>query len=113
MLRTKMEQSGQNRENSKGNETCVFYKLFNVENQREQLDKVATTEGPVECFSLDEVKEQMAKIGKAKACEPDELSIEAVQMISEYNEECIIEVFNKILKKRRWQMTGERVGWYL
>ena len=39
-------------------------KLFNAENPREQLYGLPTTEGPVECFSLDEVKKQMAKMGK-------------------------------------------------
>ena len=43
-----------------------FDKLFNAENPREQLDKLPTTEGPVECFSLDEVKKQMAKMRKEK-----------------------------------------------
>ena len=46
-------------------------KLFNAENPREQLDELPTTEGPVECFSLDEVKKQMARMGKGKACGPD------------------------------------------
>ena len=39
-----------------------FDKLFNAENPREQLDELPTTEGPVECFSLEEVKKQMAKM---------------------------------------------------
>ena len=34
----------------------IFYKLFNAENPREQLDELPTTEGSVEFFSLDEVK---------------------------------------------------------
>ena len=41
-----------------------FDKLFNAENPRVQLDELPTTEGPVECFSLDEVKKQMAKVGE-------------------------------------------------
>ena len=44
-----------------------FDQLFNAENPREQLDELPTTEGPVECFSSDEVKKQMAKMGKGKA----------------------------------------------
>ena len=48
-------------------------KHFNAENPREQLDELPTTEGPVQCFSLDEVKKQMAKMGKGKSCGPDEL----------------------------------------
>ena len=48
-----------------------FDKLFNAENPREQLDELPTTEGPVQCFLLDEVKKQMAKIGKGKSCGPD------------------------------------------
>ena len=49
----------------------LFYKLINAENPREELDELPTTEGPVECFSLDEVKKQMANMGKGKACGPD------------------------------------------
>ena len=56
-------------------------KLFNAENPREQLDELTITEGPVECFSLDEIKRQIAKMGKGKTCRPDELPIEAVQII--------------------------------
>ena len=53
------------------------------QSDKEQLDELPTTEGPVECFSVDEVKKQMAKIGKGKACGPDELPIEAVHIIIE------------------------------
>ena len=47
-----------------------FDKLFNAEKPREQLDELPPIEGPVQCFSLDEVKKQMAKMGKGKACGP-------------------------------------------
>ena len=75
-----------------------FDKLFNAENSREQLDELPTTEGPVECFSLDEMKKQMAKMGKGKACGPDEIPITAVHIILDYKPECIVEAFNKILR---------------
>ena len=65
-------------------------KLFNAENPREQLDELPTTEGPVEWFSLDGVNKQMEKMGKGKACGPDELPIEAVHIILDYKPECII-----------------------
>ena len=58
-------------------------------------------EGPVECFSLDEVKTQMAKMGKGKACGPDELPIEAIQIILEYKPECIVEAFNNIIRSNK------------
>ena len=76
-------------------------KLFNAENPREQLDELPTTEGPVQCFSLDEVKKQMAKMGKGKSCGPDELPIEAIQIILEYKPECILEAFNNILRSNK------------
>ena len=78
-----------------------FDKLFNAETPREQLDELLTTEGPVECFSLDEVNKQMAKMGKGKACGPDELPIEAVHIILDYKPECIVEAFNNILKSNK------------
>ena len=39
--------------------------LFNAENPREQLDELPTTEGPVECISLYEVKEANGEDGKS------------------------------------------------
>ena len=78
-----------------------FYKLFNAENPREQLDELSTTEGPVECFSLDEVNKQMAKMGKGKSCGPDELPIEAIQIILEYKRECTVEAGNNILRTNK------------
>ena len=47
-----MTESGKIKERWKQNSD----KLFNALNPREQLDELRTTEGPVECFSLDEVK---------------------------------------------------------
>ena len=76
-------------------------KLFNSENPREQLDELPTAEGPVQCFSLDEVEKQMAKMGKGKACRPDELPIEAIQIILEYERECIVEAFNNIIRTNK------------
>ena len=54
--------------------------------RREQQDELPTTELPVECFPLHEVKKEMANMGKEKACGPDELptGIEVVQMMLEY-----------------------------
>ena len=76
-------------------------KLFNAEIPREQLDELTTTEGPVQCFSLNETRKQMAKMGKGKACVPDELPIEVIQIISEYKPECIVEAFNIILRTNK------------
>ena len=94
---TILTESGKIKERWKQN----FDKLFNAENPREQLDELQTTEGPVECFSLDEVKKQMAKMGKGKACGPDELPIEAVHIILDYKPECIVDAFNNILRTNK------------
>ena len=77
-------------------EMDFFYKLFNAENPREQLDELPTTEGPVQCFSLYEVNIQMAKMGKDNP--EGHLPIEAIQIILEYKPECIVEAFNNILR---------------
>ena len=92
-----MTESGKIKERWKHN----FDKFFNAENPREQLDELLTTEGPVECFSLDEVKKQMTKMGKGKACGPDELPIEAVHTILDYIPECIVDAFNNILRTNK------------
>ncbi len=43
----------------------------------------------------------MAKMGKGKACGPDELPIEAIQIILEYKPECIVESFSNILRTNK------------
>ena len=107
---TILTESGKIKERWKQN----FDKVFNAENPREQLDELPTTEGPVECFSLDEVKKQMVKMGKGIACGPDELLIEAVHIILDCKPECIVEAFSNILRTNKMpKMTGERAGWYL
>ena len=79
-----------------------FDKRFNAENPREQLDDIPTTEGPVECSHYNyEVKKQMANTGKGKACGPDELPIEAVQIRLDYKPECRVEAFNNILRTNK------------
>ena len=40
----------------------------------------------------------MAKMGKGKSCGPDELPIEAIQIILEYKPECVLEAFNNITR---------------
>ena len=40
----------------------------------------------------------MAKMGKGKACGPDELPIEAVHIILDYKPECTVDAFNNILR---------------
>ena len=43
----------------------------------------------------------MAKMGKGKSCGPDELPIEAIQIILEYKPECIVETLNNILRSNK------------
>ena len=43
----------------------------------------------------------MANMGKGKSCGPDELPIEAIQIILEYKPECIVEAFNNILRSNK------------
>ena len=60
---TILTESGKIKERWKQN----FDKLFNAENPREQLDELPSTEGPVEWFSLDEVKKANGEDGKRKS----------------------------------------------
>ena len=60
-----VEPSSQNREKSK-RDGIVFYKLFNSENPREQLDEIANTEGPLGGLSSCQLKKQMANMRKEK-----------------------------------------------
>ena len=43
----------------------------------------------------------MGKMGKGKACGPEELHIEAIQIILEYQPEYIVEAFNNILRTNK------------
>ena len=61
-----VEPSSQNREKSKRDGIVFFYKLFNSENPREQLDEIANTEGPLGCLSSGQLKKQMANMRKEK-----------------------------------------------
>ena len=58
----------------------------------------------------------MGKMGKGNACGPDELSIEAIQIILEYKPECIVEAFNNILRTNQmpneWRKGRMVLEWY-
>ena len=59
--------------------------LFNVENDREELQEVQPTEGPLPLYSVEEVRKQLEKLGLNKACGPDHLPIEAVKILASYS----------------------------
>ena len=61
-----------------------FQLLFNVENNREELQEVQPTEGPLPQYSVEEVRKQLDTISLNKACGPDDLPIEAVKILASY-----------------------------
>ncbi len=93
-----VEPSSQNREKSK-RDRIVFYKLFNSENPRDQLDEIANTEGPVEYFSSGQLKKQMANMRKEKHADQMN-SLYRGNVMVEYKPECIMEAFINILKTK-------------
>ena len=81
--------------------------LFNVENDREELQEVQPTEGPLPLYSVEEVRKQLEKMGINKACGPDDLPIEAVKIIASYSLDHLTETMNIVMQDgmpRNWKI---------
>ena len=81
--------------------------LFNVENDREELQEVQPTEAPLPLYSVEEVRKQLEKMGLNKACGPDDLPIEAVKILS-YSVDHLTETMNIVMQDgmpRNWKIS--------
>ena len=51
-----------------------FETLLNVENEREEFEPTDPVQGPIPSVNDAEIKKQLSKMGRNKACGPDDFS---------------------------------------
>ena len=88
-----------------GKVTSNYYSIH-VENDREELQEVQPTEGPLPLYSVEEVRKQLEKMGLNKACGPDDLPIEAVKILASYSVDHVTETMNVVMQDgmpRNWK----------
>ena len=61
--------------------------LLNVENEREELEPTDPVQGPIPSVNDTEITKQLSKMGRNKACGPDDLPIEAIMVVTEMKPE--------------------------
>ena len=66
-----------------------FETLLNVENEREELEPTDPVQGPIPTVNDAEIKKQLSKMGRNKACGPDDLPIEAIMVVAELKPEML------------------------
>ena len=76
-----------------------FDGLLNTENKRKQTESGLVTEGPIEIFNGNEVSEQLGKMGLDKATGPDDLPIEAVNILANQDIRYVVETMNQLLQQ--------------
>ena len=83
-----------------------FQLLFNVENDREELQEVQPTECPLPLYSGEGVRKQLEKMGLNKACGHDDLPIETVKILASYSVDHLTETMNIVMQDgmpRNWK----------
>ena len=75
-----------------------FDTLLNTENRRENLDEIATVQGPIEEITTTEVKKQLERMKANKATGPDEIPIELVKKLKDRGLVWITEVIRTIIR---------------
>ena len=56
-----------------------FKTLMNVENEREESEKINKTEGPIQDVTREEVKMALGKMSNEKACRPSDVSADLLK----------------------------------
>ena len=74
-----------------------FETLLNVENEREELEPTDPVQGPIPSVNDAEIKKQLSKTGRNKACGPDDLPIEAIMVIAELKPELLTHILQQIM----------------
>ena len=60
-----------------------FETLLIVENEREELEPTDPVQEPIPSVNDTEIRKQLSKMGRNKACGPDDLPIEAIMVVAE------------------------------
>ena len=66
-----------------------FETLLNVENEREELEPTDPVQGSISSVNDTEIRKQLSKMGRNKACGPDDLPIEAIMVVAEKKPELL------------------------
>ena len=74
-----------------------FDTLLNVENEREELKPTDPVQGPIPSINDTEIRKQLSKMGRNKACGPDDLPIEEVMVVAEMKPELLTYVLQRII----------------
>ena len=74
-----------------------FETLLNVENEREELEPTDPVQGPIPTVNDAEIEKQLSKMGRNKACGPDDLPIEAIMVIAELKPELLTYILQQIM----------------
>ena len=74
-----------------------FETLLNVENEREELEPTDPVQGPIPMVNDAEIEKQLSKMGRNKACGPDDLPIEAIMVIAELKPELLTYILQQIM----------------
>ena len=74
-----------------------FETLLNVENEREELEPTDPVQGLIPSVNDTEIRKQLSKMGRNKACGPDDLPIEAVMVVAEMKPELLTYILQRIM----------------
>ena len=82
-----------------------FETLLNVENETEELEPTDPVQGPIASVNNTEIRKQLSKMGRNKARGPDDLSIEAIMVVTELEPELLTYIRQRIM------VNGISEGW--
>ena len=74
-----------------------FETLLNVDNEREELEPTDPVQGTIPSVTDAEIKKQLSKMGRNKACGSDDLPIEAIMVIAELKPELLTYILQQIM----------------
>ena len=74
-----------------------FETLLNVANEREELEPPDPVQGPIPSVNDTEIRKQPSKMGRNKACGPDDLPIEAIMVVAEMKLELVTYILQRIM----------------
>ena len=74
-----------------------FETLLNVENEREELEPTEPVQGPIPSVNDTEIRKQLSKMGRNKACGPVNLPIEAIMVVAELRSELLTYILQRIM----------------
>ena len=66
-------------------------------NEREELEPPYTVQGPIPSVHDTEIRKQLSKMGRNKACGPDNLPIEAIMVVAEMKPELLTNILQRIM----------------